>query len=417
MYRKVILKNGLRVVAERLPELRSVTIGLWVNVGSRDEVHGEEGYSHFIEHMFFKGTTSRSAAQISREIDALGGELNAFTTRETTTLYVKVLDQHLKPALTLLSDLFHRSRFDPRDVEKEKQVVLEEVRTVQDDPEDFLQELHTRQTLHRHPLGRPILGEVATIQRLRRKDLLHYIETHYHPLETVLAVAGNFQFKTLIPLVEDAFGSFQGHGRPHVRRWPPEVAGGVLVHRKPLEQAHLCLGLKGIPIDHKDRYAAYVLNAVLGGSVSSRLFHEVREKRGLAYSIYSYLSTYSDGGTLTVYAASRPREAPRVVELTTREIRRLRASGLDRKELQRAKNQMKGNVMLSLESSHSRMHKLAKDELSRGRHASLEEILEDIDRVSDDQVSRLGSELLDSRYLAVTALGPVSQRGLSQAIC
>jgi len=153
MYRKVILKNGLRVVAERLPELRSVTIGLWVNVGSRDEVHGEEGYSHFIEHMFFKGTTSRSAAQISREIDALGGELNAFTTRETTTLYVKVLDQHLKPALTLLSDLFHRSRFDPRDVEKEKQVVLEEVRTVQDDPEDFLQELHTRQTLHRHPLG------------------------------------------------------------------------------------------------------------------------------------------------------------------------------------------------------------------------------------------------------------------------
>ncbi|MBI4400394.1 MAG: insulinase family protein [Nitrospirae bacterium] len=416
MYRKIVLENGVRVVTERMPAIRSVAIGIWVNVGSRDEGAGEEGLSHFVEHMFFKGTRSRSASQISREIDALGGEMNAFTTRETTTVYVKVLDQQVKPALALLSDLFHHSRFAAKDVEKEKQVVLEEIRMVQDDPEDLVQELHAEQTLTRHPLGRPILGDAATIQGLRREQLLQYLQTHYHPSQTVVAVAGNFELKKLLPLLESTFGSFQRTGRPRLNRWPPEVNGGLMVRQKPLEQAHLCLGLRGVPINHKERFAAQVLNAVLGGSVSSRLFQEIREKRGLAYSIFSYLSCFTDGGTLTIYAATRPREAPRVVELTCREIRRLRTAGVDRTELERAKNQMKGGLMLGLESSHSRMSKLAKDELHQGRHASLEEMIAEIDRVSADQVLRLSRELIDLDHLSVTALGPVSRRSLQSVL-
>ncbi|MFM8552313.1 MAG: M16 family metallopeptidase [Nitrospiraceae bacterium] len=416
VYRKLVLDNGLRVVTERMPALKSVTVGIWVNVGSRDEGTGEEGLSHFLEHMFFKGTASRSATQISREIDALGGELNAFTSRETTTFYVKVLDQHIEPAVALLADIFRESRFAPKEVEKEKQVVLEEIRMVQDDPEDLVQELHTEQAMKRHPLGRSILGCVQTIQGLRRTHLLRYVRTHYHPQQTVVAVAGSFNLAELTPLLEKSFGTFTQPGAPRHHRWPSDVHGGLVVRKKALEQAHLCLGLPGVALAHKDRYGAYALNVLLGGGVSSRLFQEVRERRGLAYSIYSYLSSYSDSGTFTIYAATRPREAARVVELVRREIRRIRTKGVGRDELERTKNQMKGNLMLSLEHSSSRMSKLAKDELHQGEPTSLEEMLIEIDRVSGEHLLRLSRDLFDLNRLSVTALGPVSQTSLQSAL-
>jgi predicted Zn-dependent peptidase len=229
-------------------------------------------------------------------------------------------------------------------------------------------------------------------------------------------VAGNVELKPLLRLLEESFGSFERSGWPRLNRWPPEVKGGLLIRQKPLEQAHLCLGLRGVALTHKDRYAAHTLNAILAGSVSSRLFQEIREKRGLAYSIYSYLSSFSDGGMLTVYAATRPREAPRVLDLICREVRRLRTSMVDRKELDRAKNQMKGSLMLSLESTHSRMSKLAKDELFHGRQTSLEEMMSEIDQVSNDQVLQLARTLFDLNKLSVTALGPVSRRGLNAAV-
>ncbi len=410
MYRKLVLDNGIRLVMERIPTLRSVTVGVWVNVGSRDEGKGEEGLSHFIEHMFFKGTATRSATEISRAIDALGGEMNAFTTRETTTFYIKVLDQQLEEGLELLADLFQRSRFDTKEVEKEKQVVLEEIRMVEDDPEDLIQEIHTKQVLGRHPLGRPILGRASTIKGLQRQQLLHYVETHYDADHIVIAAAGNFDEPRLEELVQRLFGSPRCRNGRLPNRWPPEVSGGTVVRRKPLEQVHLCLGLKGLAASHKDRYAGHALNSVLGGSVSSRLFQEIREKRGLAYSIYSFLSPYSDGGMITVYAGTRPQEAQRVVDLVCREIKRLRRNGVEPKELARAKNQMKGTLMLNLESSHSRMSKLAKDELVQGAHTSLEEMLSEIDQVSEEQVCRVADELLDLDYLAVTALGPIHER-------
>jgi predicted Zn-dependent peptidase len=416
MYRKIVLDNGVRVVTERMPSAKSVTVGVWVNVGSRDEEKGEEGFSHFIEHMFFKGTRTRSAMQISREIDALGGEMNAFTGRETTTFYVKVLDQHLSQALALLSDLFHHAKFASKEIEKEKQVVLEEVRMVEDDPEDLAQDWHMEQALNGHPLGRPILGQAAVIRGLRRERLLHFVEAHYHPGETVISVAGNFNMKELVPLLSRYFGNFTKPQRPKLNRWPPEIHAGLYTRRKPLQQAHLCLGLKGLRLDHKDRYALHALNAAVGGSVSSRLFQEVREKRGLAYSIYSYASSYSDTGALTIYAATRPREATRVIDLVRREMKRFHRQGIDRDELQRVKEQIKGGLMLSVESTQSRMSKLAKDELYHGRHLSLEEMTTEIDRISGNQILGLAHELFNSESLSVTVLGPISRRALQSVV-
>lgn len=413
MYRKLVLDNGVRVVTERIPTLKSVTVGIWVNTGSRDEQPSQAGYSHFIEHMFFKGTRSRSAADISREIDALGGEMNAFTTRETTTFYVKVLDQQLKQAFDLLADLFHHSRFDSREIEKEKQVVLEEIRMVQDDPEDLVQELHTGQILGRHPLGRSILGREETIRNLRRQDLMAYIDAHYDPTQIVIAVAGNFDQAVLGKMVARHFEkATRAAGAARAARRPPEVHGGLITRKKPLEQVHLCLGLRGVAAGHRDRYAVYALNSVLGGSMSSRLFQEVREKRGLVYSIYSFLSGYSDVGTLTVYAATRPKEVDRVVDLVCREIGRIGRKGVEQKELARAKNQMKGSLMLSLESSHSRMSKLAKDELVYGTRTSLEDMLAQIDRVTTEEVYAVGRQLFALDRLAITGLGPLSSRAL-----
>lgn len=410
MYRKLILDNGVRLVTERIPPLKSVTIGMWVNTGSRDENPDQAGYSHFLEHMFFKGTITRSATDISREIDALGGEMNAFTTRETTTFYVKVLDQHLSQALDLLSDLLHRSRFGTKEIEKEKQVVLEEIRMVQDDPEDLVQELHQELVMGRHPLGRPILGQESTIAKLRRQDLLDYLEAHYRPQEMVLAVAGNFDQHRLENTLARSFGRRRPVSPAPRKRWPPEVHGGVIMRSKPLEQVHLCVGLKGIAASHEDRYVAYALNSVLGGSVSSRLFQEIREKRGLAYSIYSCLSSYSDGGTITIYAGTRAREVERVLDVVRRELRRLAANGIERAELKRTKNQMKGSLMLSLESSHSRMNKLAKDELIAGGHTSLEDMLSEIDAITEQRVWGLAKDLFAQETMAITGLGPLSPR-------
>lgn len=418
MYRKFQLDNGLRVVTESIPTLRSVTVGIWVDVGSRDERPGEEGLSHFLEHMFFKGTRTRSASDISREMDALGGEMNAFTGRETTTFYVKVLDQHLEQALTLLADLFHRSKFAPRELEKEKQVVLEEIRTVQDDPEDLLQDLHTEQVMQRHPLGRPILGKPDTVSSLRRSDLLRYVGTHYDPKRTIVAIAGHFKERPLATLIERLFRTPEREvdGRTRLPRQPPSVCGGTLVQRKQLEQVHLCIGLQGVGASDPHRYAAHVVNTVLGGSVSSRLFQEVREKRGLAYSICSYLSTYSDAGTMTIYAGTRGKEASRVVDVVCRELRRMERDGITKSELALAKNHLKGSLMLGLESSHGRMSKLAKDELYLGAPVSLNDMLKRIDAVSMAQVRSLSRRLFNETSRSLTALGPVSGRSLVAAL-
>ncbi|GJL63839.1 MAG: peptidase M16 [Nitrospirales bacterium] len=414
MYKKVILDNGVRVVLERMSSLKSIAIGVWANVGSRNEAISESGYSHFIEHMMFKGTKRRTAAQISNEIDALGGEMNAFTTHEATAFYVKVLDQHVGHALDLLADLFHESRFSTAEIQKEKQVILEEIRMVKDDPEDLVHELHGKDVLGTHPLGRPILGEPETMTTLKRRDLLRYLQNQYHPEKTVVSIAGNFKVEELLPQLNKFFG---GWTRPQVSQkskdldpWPDNGSMKARVYRKKLEQVHLCMGFKGLPVGHPDRYTANVLNTILGGGVSSRLFQQLREKRGLAYTIYSHLSGFSDGGLLTVYAATRSEEVENVVRVVCKEIQKLCRRGVTEAELQRTKTQLKGNLMLGLEGTYGRMNKLAKNELYQGRYVSLQEMIKEIDRISIDDLRLLNQQLLDLNGLVVTALGPVAKK-------
>ncbi len=407
LFMRMVLDNGIRVVAEKMSGVKSVSIGIWVNIGSRDEEPDEHGMSHFLEHMFFKGTETRSAKEIARKIDAIGGELNAFTSRETTTFYAKVLDDHLPHAVEILSDNFHHSLFDAREIAKEKQVVIEEIKMVEDDPEDMVHELHTADVWKEHPLGRPILGTSETISAITRKRIVRFLQHTYDPRQIVISVAGSFTPTSLVKLLASAFGGYRANGIRIAPRQPPQTQPRVQIKEKDLEQVHVCIGLPGFPDNHPDRYALHVLHTILGGSVSSRLFQEIRERRGLAYSIYSSVSSYQDGGLLTFYAATSPQNAARVVELILKELRGLKEKGLDAVEMEDAKNHIKGSIMLSMESSSSRMSKLARNELRFGRDFSLTEVIRQVNRVSKQQVHRLTQTLFDAKSLSLTALGKV----------
>jgi predicted Zn-dependent peptidase len=409
-FHKEVLENGIRVVMEEIPFVKSASIGIWVEVGSRDETDAEAGFSHFIEHMFFKGTARRSAQQIAQEMDGLGGELNAFTSREMTVFYAKVVDEHLPQAVDLLADLFRHSVFNPVEIAREKKVILEEIKMVEDDPEDLVHDMHTENVWSGNPIGRPILGDVKIIQAISRRKILDYLNRKYLPDRIVISAAGRFNRSALIRQLNRAFRTF---GRTAVgglsKGFPAPVAGGRLViRRKKLEQTHLCLGLPGLPLTHIDRYGTYALSTLLGGGLSSRLFQEVREKRGLVYSIYSHFSAFKDAGMLTVYAASSPKVVRQVLKVTIREVRRLRERGVHNDELRRAVNQLKGGTLLGLESTNSRMSRLAKDEIFFGRFFTLEETLSEINKVSKQQIHRLSDSLLDTQKLSLTVLGPVA---------
>ena len=412
MYRKEIFENGIRIVAEKMSSVKSVSVGLWVNVGSRDEEESEQGLSHFLEHMFFKGTETRTSQDIAQEIDSLGGELNAFTSRETTTFYAKVLDADLSKAAGLLSDIFHHSMFDTRDITKEKQVVMEEFKMVEDDPEDLVHDLHTQSIWRGHPLGRSILGTRETIESISREAILKYLKRYYHPGQIIISVAGNFDWTALIRLLDKAFGHFTSPNGLAPIRLAPQAQGGILARRKPLEQIHFCLGTRGLAQNHPDRYAAYTLNTLLGGGVSSRLFQEVRENKGWAYSIYSVLSSYKDAGLFSVYAATSLETALKAIRLVMKEIKQIKEKGVNSTELDKAKGHMKGSLMLSLESTNSRMIRLAKDEIYFGRYVSLDEILKAIDRVSPRKIQKLAEELFDPQLLTLTTLGPLAKKDL-----
>lgn len=412
VYRKEVLGNGIRVVTEQVPFVKSVSLGIWVEVGSRDEKKEEAGLSHFLEHMLFKGTERRSAQDIAREIDGLGGELNAFTSREGTTFYAKVADEHAGRAVNLLGDLFRNSVFKKSEIDREKQVVLEEIKMVEDDPEDLVHELHTKNIWQGHPIGHSILGDSKSVQSISKRKLKDFISRKYLPERIVISAAGRFNRPELIRRIRRVFGSFGknggGAGISEPRMVPSTNGFRFAVQKKKLEQAHLCLGLPGLPLAHRDRYGAYALNTLLGGGMSSRLFQEIREKRGLVYSIYSSLSGFKDTGLLTIYAASSPKIIRKVIKLTVDELRRIRKGGVTREELKRALNQLKGNILLGLESTNSRMNRLAREEIYFGRTFSMEEVISEIDKVSRKQIQDLAEELLDPSRLSITVLGPVS---------
>src|SRR6266481_5139233 len=372
---KHVLPNGLVVITETMPHVRSVSVGVWVRNGSRREVPQENGLAHFMEHMVFKGTERRSAEAIAREMDSIGGMLDAFTSKEQICFNAKVLDEHLPIAFDVIADLVLRPKFDSDDVRKERQVVLEEIKMDLDNPEYLLHEIFTRGFWPQHPLGRPILGTPETVKAFNRDSLRQRFREWFAPNHLLVTAAGNVPHEKVLELVQREFGHLAPtDGLEH--HDPPKTGAPIHVERKKdLEQVHLCIGVPSLPIAHERRFGIAVLNNLLGGGMSSRLFQNIREKRGLAYAVFSEITPYSDAGMLTVYAGTAAETVGQVVDLTIKEFRSLKESPVSEEELLRAKNHLKGSLMLSLESTSSRMTNLARQELYFGRFYSLDEIL------------------------------------------
>ena len=410
-YRRSVLPNGIRVVTERMPHVRSVAVGIWVETGSRHEPEARGGMSHLIEHLVFKGTASRSAADIARIMDSVGGHTEAFTTKEHTCFYAQVLDEHLPLAVDLLTDILLHPRFDPDELEREKQVVLEEFKMVDDTPDELVHDLFAEQVWKGHPLGRPILGTKQRVTGFSR-DLVaeHFIE-EYVPPKVIIAAAGNATHEQVV----DLFGrGFNGFVRSPVSRpdTTPALHPSVNVVHKQLEQVQLVMGFPGLRQSAPERYALFLLNDILGGSGSSRLFQEVRERQGLAYAIYSGLQSFFDTGVLYVGAATSPENVTRLLQSVLKELRDLKKNGVTAEELKRAKDHLKGSLMLSLETSPSRMSRLAKQEMHLGTFMTMDDMLGAIERVRHEEVQALIGELLDEDRLALTTLGPLDRRTL-----
>lgn len=399
---KIVLSNGLRVVTEKIPTGRSVAFGIWVKTGSRNEKPENNGISHFVEHMLFKGTDRFSAKEIAEQFDAIGGNVNAFTSKEYTCYYAKVLDEHLPIAVDVLSDMFFRSKLDPEELAKEKNVILEEIAMCEDTPDDLVHDLMCVAAYKDHPLAYSILGLKERLLEMTSDDLRAYMKETYTIENTVISVAGNINDE-LIELLEKHFGSFDNHGTASPLT-VPEFHGELVFHRKKTEQNHICASLPGVRSGDPLQYAMVLINNAVGGGMSSRLFQEIREKRGLAYSVYSYHSAQADSGLFTVYAGTAPKQTKEVMELTKEMLYDLADKGLSEDELGKGKEQMKGSLILSLESTSSRMNRIGKNELMLGRHDSLDEMIAKIQKVSMDDVNTVLNRMF-AEPLAIAMVG------------
>ena len=406
--RKHVLPNGLVVITETMTHVRSVSVGVWVRNGSRREVQEENGLAHFMEHMVFKGTERRSAEAIAREMDSIGGMLDAFTSKEQICFNAKVLDEHLPIAFDIIADLVLRPKFDSEDVKKERQVVLEEIKMDLDNPEYLLHEIFTRGFWPRHALGRPILGTPDTVRRFNKDGLRTRFDSWFAPDRIVLTAAGNVPHEQVLELVQREFGSLKAAGKCEGHAAPSTEAPIHLETKRDLEQVHVCMGVPSYPLAHKRRFAVAVMNNLLGGGMSSRLFQNIREKLGLAYAVFSELTPYSDAGMMTVYAGTARETVGQVIDLIVKEFRDLKESPVSEEELLRAKNHLKGSLMLSLESTSARMSNLARQELYFGRFYSLDEILQSISAVTHDDVQSLAQEVFRPEQIAVTVLGSLN---------
>ncbi len=400
-----VLDTGLRLITESMPQVRSVTIGVWLTRGSRHESEEQGGIAHFVEHMLFKGTDSRSAEDIAQAIDSIGGQLDAFTAKEYAGYYIKVLDEHLPLAVDLLSDIVMHPAFVEEEVGREKKVILEEIKMVEDTPDDLVHELFTQHFWEGHPLGRPILGSKESVEAFNGRSMREYFGHAYVAPNMIVSAAGNLEHASVRDLVGRAFATLAKNGESIPQR-PPTVKPSVLLRTKELEQSHICLGTNSYQQNHEDRYVSYILNSVLGGSMSSRLFQNVREKRGLAYSVFSGMSAYRDAGNMTIYAGCAADAVEEVIDLSVEELRGLKRTPVPDDELKRAKDHLKGSLMLSLENTASRMSHLARQEIYFDRHFSLDETLAGVQRVTAADIQRVARDLLSNGSLAVTVLGP-----------
>jgi predicted Zn-dependent peptidase len=403
------LPNGLVLVAEHMPHMRSVAMGIWVRAGSRGEPSELNGIAHFIEHMVFKGTSRRTAEQIAREMDSVGGLLDAFTSKEMVSFNAKVLDENLPIAFDVLSDLVLGPVFADEDIGKEKQVILEEIRMEDDNPESLAHEMLTQSFWRGHPLGAPILGTRATVRGFTRASVVNCFQRWYTPANTVITAAGNVHLESLLKLVGKSFAGLKRKPRPSPNsRTAPHTHARLITRNKPaLEQAHITLAVPSYPLVHPRRYAASVLNNILGGSMSSRLFQNIRERQGLAYAVFSELNPYSDAGMLSVYAGTSRSTTERVLRSIAGEFARLKKELVAPEELRRAKDQLKGSLVLSLESPGARMSNLARQEMYFGRFFSVEELHASIEAVTAEDVQRTALEFFEPRKIAATVVGPL----------
>jgi predicted Zn-dependent peptidase len=408
------LDNGLGLLTESMPDVRSVSLGVWLTRGSRHEDPEHEGIAHLAEHMLFKGTDNRSAKDIAQEVDSIGGHLDAFTAKECASYYIKVLDEHLPRAVDLLADLVRRPVFDADDLEKEKKVILEEIKMVEDTPDDLVHEEFMASFWPNHPLGRSILGTAESVTGITRGRLRDFFDRTYVSGNLLVAAAGHLEHEQVRDLIGAAFASLDSRREP-MQSVPPTPRPSLVTRQKDLEQSHLVLGTRALPHDHDDRYASYVLNTILGGSMSSRLFQKVREERGLAYAVSSGLASYRDAGALTIYAGCDAAAVPEVVDVVVDELRTLRQELVPADELQRAKDHIKGNLVLGLESTGSRMSQMARSEMYFDRQIDVSENLAAIDNVSADDVRKVAAELASDGSLAATVLGPGAETAVLES--
>jgi predicted Zn-dependent peptidase len=407
MYEIASKENGIRIVTEEVPYAQSVSLGIWVDSGARDETDENAGISHFLEHLLFKGTERRTALEIAEALDAVGGQLNAFTDKEYTCYYAKVLPEHTDLALDVLSDMLQNSILDPEEIEREKDVVLEEIKRHEDTPDELIHDLFLTTLWPGHPLGRSVIGRPEVIERLTRDEILAYLRQHYAPQRMVVAAAGNLRHDEIVRLVQQYLGGLSGKPEPRSPIAPAFTAGDTCLKRS-TEQVHFCLGTRGYTQDEDDRYALGILDAAVGGGMSSRLFQEVREKRGLCYAIGSYTASYREAGMFAVYAGTSPENAAEVRTLIQHELGKLSADGLEAAELQRAKNQIRGAVLLGLDSMSSRMTRLGKSLLYYNRVISPEEVVEKVEAVTPEDIRRVCQSIFSGDY-AYAAVGPFDE--------
>lgn len=414
MYNKTVLKNGVRIISEQLDYKRSVSLGIWVNAGSRDEDWSDNGISHFIEHMSFKGTRNRSSLQIAKELDAIGGQSNAFTGKENTCFHGRVLGKHFKLFANILSDISLNSTFEPDDMELERQVILKEVSMMEDMPDDNIHVLFNRLFWADHPIGMSILGTRKTVSSIERETIQKYINRFYVPERILVVASGDVDHQSMVSSFEPFFESFSAGGDLNSERSTPRSNAGISIHFKDLEQVHICLGGEAPSHVSEKRFVCAILNTILGGNMSSRLFQEIRENRGLAYSIYSFLSLYVDAGLLGIYVATDQNKVNSVLETIQTEIIKIRKGELSKSDLSAAKEYLTGGIYLASESVDSRMMRIAKDEIIFGRYVSYEELVSKLETVTVDDVIEVARDIFREDQTSLVTLGPFKEEKLDK---
>jgi predicted Zn-dependent peptidase len=410
MYKRTILSNGIKVITEEIPFFKSASIGIWINSGSKDEREEKTGISHFVEHMMFKGTNRYNAREIAEIMDSVGGQLNAFTEKEQTCYYVRVIDRHVPLALDLLADMLLNSTFDSEELERERNVIREEICMYEDSPEDIIFDIFTQALWDGHPLGRPIMGTETVINSLTRDDLNSHVKERYVGENIIIAAAGNITHEDMVSLVESLFKTVEkGSGRARVAEKIPFHNKREIIRHKDCEQMYVILGGMGISQQDDDKYKVMILDSILGGSMSSRLFQEIREKRGLVYSVSSFQNSYYDAGLFGIFACTSAENLDSVISLSFQGVKEIKETSVNEQELLRAKEQLKGTISLALESTSNRMIRLAKSEIYHGRLVPHEEVFEKLDAVTADDIDAISRVVLDWENYGISVLGQVEE--------